>query len=791
MAHRARSDKMKIQRLQLLACVWVVLANSAAAQDAKVLILRNRMPTGITVVPPTTYSGMTPVYWQPAGGQHVIPRYANGVTHPAGQLIGWGPTSVIQATNDTLTRSVPAIVVTEDYANQSKDQWQGSAAGGAPLYNSPTAVLQPVVRDVTIAGRSTGDDYYSNGDVHDHPAYLTSDLRTITGATNATPIVITSANHGYLNGQAVLVYGVTGNVAANGLWRIDKKTDTTFELVGSVGNGTYVSGGAALSRTTASATGIITAATGATPIVVTSPSHGLQNGDHIYVYGNVGIVGANGWHTVANKTTDTFQMEGTFGSGNVSSGSIAAVSNTTPVRITTTASHFLATNDWVYISGATGIASGMYAISVVDADEFDLVGTAAGGGGGAGGTWSRGGVWTCYHRTNDLYHGYLSSASGAIAHGVHYLMIPGTAAGFRREGTGATKSGNVKPFDNEKLKLDEQYAARCYRGFNIAVIDSQVGRLSGHDMRDYGVRFTTGACQISDALHFWGIYPGPAAHFFGTGAWGGPLYLESSPWGAFIYSNNNDLGALYIHSCTVAGIYVYGSNNKLHQVSMINPLNPPIPQPICIHVVGQYNKFDVGHIQVMAGCRGIQTEGSGAVGLRVRDYTFFGAGSTSNTKLLDLTGGDVYYAELDVHVASATVGLDLETDGGTGRLQTHNRIHIRTPNQLVLPLATMIDMPGGVVDASNIILWNNYRVGGGITGVSAENPAKITCVNHGLVTNDLIVINDVAGTGNTPNVNSWQTLRTVTKIDDNTFSVSVNTIGGTYTAGSGWWGKKQ
>jgi hypothetical protein len=103
----------------------------------------------------------------------------------------------------------------------------------------------------------------------------------------------------------------------------------------------------------------------------------------------------------------------------------------------------------------------------------------------------------------------------------------------------------------------------------------------------------------------------------------------------------------------------------------------------------------------------------------------------------------------------------------------------------------MIDMPGGVVDPSNVVLWNNYRVMGGITNVTAANPAVITCNNHGLVDGDQVIVNDVAGTGNMTNVNSWQTLLTVDQIDANTFSVPVNTTGGTYTTGSGWWGKKQ
>lgn len=67
--------------------------------------------------------------------------------------------------------------------------------------------------------------------------------KTITAASNATPIVITSAAHGYSTGDLVEVASVVGNTAANGTWRVNVLTANTYELVGSVGNGNYVSGG--------------------------------------------------------------------------------------------------------------------------------------------------------------------------------------------------------------------------------------------------------------------------------------------------------------------------------------------------------------------------------------------------------------------------------------------------------------------------------------------------------------------------------------------------------------------
>lgn len=65
----------------------------------------------------------------------------------------------------------------------------------------------------------------------------------ITDATNATPIVVTAASHGFSNDQVVRVHGVLGNTDANGTWKVDNKTTNTLELADSVGNGAYTSGG--------------------------------------------------------------------------------------------------------------------------------------------------------------------------------------------------------------------------------------------------------------------------------------------------------------------------------------------------------------------------------------------------------------------------------------------------------------------------------------------------------------------------------------------------------------------
>lgn len=77
-------------------------------------------------------------------------------------------------------------------------------------------------------------------------------VKAITGATNATPIVITATAHGFVNGDIVVVNDVGGNLAANGVWKIANQAANTFELTDPVtstnaaGSAAFTSGGYAV-----------------------------------------------------------------------------------------------------------------------------------------------------------------------------------------------------------------------------------------------------------------------------------------------------------------------------------------------------------------------------------------------------------------------------------------------------------------------------------------------------------------------------------------------------------------
>jgi hypothetical protein len=109
--------------------------------------------------------------------------------------------------------------------------------------------------------------------------------KNITGATNASPIVVTSVAHGYSNGDKVFISGVGGNTAANGVWIISNVAANTFRLVGSTGNGTYTASTGKVYAVKALAAGLPTALGAYIP-----PGAGLSGRIWIQVVDSTGAV---------------------------------------------------------------------------------------------------------------------------------------------------------------------------------------------------------------------------------------------------------------------------------------------------------------------------------------------------------------------------------------------------------------------------------------------------------------------------------------------------------------------
>jgi len=68
----------------------------------------------------------------------------------------------------------------------------------------------------------------------------------VADATNAAPIVVETATHGYTTGDGVRIASVGGNTNANGDWSVTVVDATHFSLDGSTGNAAYTAGGTAV-----------------------------------------------------------------------------------------------------------------------------------------------------------------------------------------------------------------------------------------------------------------------------------------------------------------------------------------------------------------------------------------------------------------------------------------------------------------------------------------------------------------------------------------------------------------
>lgn len=145
-------------------------------------------------------------------------------------------------------------------------------------------------------------------------SWSSSPQRTITGATRANPVVITSNGHGFANGDRVRISGVSGMTQLNNnTYTVGSATANTFRLLNATGgniNGSgynnYTSGGnvTRCQRTNCE-------------VVVTANSHGLSTGDYVFITGVNGMTqinnAANATWQVATLTSNTYVLNASNG----------------------------------------------------------------------------------------------------------------------------------------------------------------------------------------------------------------------------------------------------------------------------------------------------------------------------------------------------------------------------------------------------------------------------------------------------------------------------------------------
>ncbi|MDB5473717.1 MAG: pilus assembly protein, partial [Devosia sp.] len=108
--------------------------------------------------------------------------------------------------------------------------------------------------------------------------WAASPARTITGATRANPVVITSANHGFVTGDIVYIRSVSGMTQLNNkIYTVEAVNSNSFKLTNT--NGTSYS---AHSGQNGRVTKCLIASC---DLVVKSTGHGLATSDYAYISG--------------------------------------------------------------------------------------------------------------------------------------------------------------------------------------------------------------------------------------------------------------------------------------------------------------------------------------------------------------------------------------------------------------------------------------------------------------------------------------------------------------------------
>lgn len=322
------------------------------------------------------------------------------------------------------------------------------ASGTLYLTNTSGTTYGPfVATGYHVANPGSGATYSNVASLSIPPSVVIG--TSITNATNASPIVITTSSaHGLASGAVVSIQGVLGNTAANGVWIVTVTGSNSFSLNGSTGNGTYSAASVASAYTPQSATfqadisgSSSTSATGTITQAVTSlvgvsvvnlasftgsnaqsnptlvalcrakqatispngPTQAytyfalqaytlLQSLATTKPFAGYTLIGGPITRAPSSVNTVTGIVTTTVANANgavhgCAQVAVTAASNASPIQITTGVPHNLTTGDTVNISGVTGntSANGLFVITVVNGTQFTLNGSTGNGTYGNGG----------------------------------------------------------------------------------------------------------------------------------------------------------------------------------------------------------------------------------------------------------------------------------------------------------------------------------------------------------------------------------------------------------------------
>jgi Flp pilus assembly protein TadG len=132
--------------------------------------------------------------------------------------------------------------------------------------------------------------------------------KTITAASKARPVVITSASHGFSNGDVVWITGATGMTQLNNKpYEVRNRTADTFELYTMAGNRVD---GRNYGNYTGSAGRVQRCQNNDCSITITAANHGMSNNEYVYITNVGGMTQINDQsHLVGNAQTNSFTID--------------------------------------------------------------------------------------------------------------------------------------------------------------------------------------------------------------------------------------------------------------------------------------------------------------------------------------------------------------------------------------------------------------------------------------------------------------------------------------------------
>ena len=228
--------------------------------------------------------------------------------------------------------------------------------------------------------------------------------KTITGyaaAATAAPLTVEAPGHGLVSGARVSITGA-GTTTYNGTFYITRLDDDSFSIPVN-----YVDDPSVKGKWAARAgviTGFETAAAAGSGVKITSPGHGLNNGEVITITG-AGAAVYNGAFPVTRVDANAFTIAVAFGGNPAVKGAWAILNSVAGYgppdevqTMVTCVAHGLNTGDAITIAGSGKPAyNARHVVEKVDADSFlvPVLFDAADGIPAARGSWSvpAGGTW--------------------------------------------------------------------------------------------------------------------------------------------------------------------------------------------------------------------------------------------------------------------------------------------------------------------------------------------------------------------------------------------------------------